>query len=155
MDEMIQKQTLTDISVKQQTVEEIVEVAHSVPRIRGNESQSRSWTCPCRKEQTVEATKGIPYQRVSRRIVKQIVDQCHKWQEQNIKDSRNRATSCEHEDTIFSVSGQDPLNKLWNCEDGKIIKNTMQGEKPDPDNGMKVSQVVKQADTDAIVEGQP
>ena len=108
MDEMIQKQTLTDISVKQQTVEEIVEVAHSVPRIRGNESQSRSRTCPCRKEQTVEATKGIPYQRVSRRIVKQIVDQCHKWQEQNIKDSRNRATSCEHEDTIFSVSGQDP-----------------------------------------------
>ena len=34
----------------------------------------------------------------------------------------------------------------------KIIKNTMQGEKPDPDNRTKINQVIQQADTDAIVE---
>ena len=35
----------------------------------------------------------------------------------------------------------------------KIIKNTMQGKKPDLDNRTKVNHVIKQADTDAIVEG--
>ena len=34
----------------------------------------------------------------------------------------------------------------------KIIKNTMQGKKPDPDNRTKVNHVIKQTDTDAIVE---
>ena len=34
----------------------------------------------------------------------------------------------------------------------KIIKDTMQGKKPDPDNRTKVNHVIKQVDTDAIVE---
>ena len=62
----------------------------------------------CRKEQTVEAMKMIPQERVSKRIVKQIMA-CHKWQEQNVVDSQNHATSCEHEGPIEDcVSRQDP-----------------------------------------------
>ena len=34
----------------------------------------------------------------------------------------------------------------------KIIKDTMQGKKPDLDNRTKVNHVIKQADIDAIVE---
>ena len=76
MDEMIQRLTLTVVSVKRRTVKEIVEVVRSITTeaYSGNESQSRSWTCPCRKEQTVEAMKMIPQERVSKRIVKQIMD---------------------------------------------------------------------------------
>ena len=53
-----------------------------------NESKSRSWTCQCRKEQTDEAMKMIPQERVSKRIVKQIFDKS--VPEQNFKDSQDR-----------------------------------------------------------------
>ena len=74
MDEMIQRLTLTVVSVKRRTVEEIVEVVRSITqeRIPGIAEQIAARTC--RKEQTVEAMKMIPQERVSKRIVKQIMD---------------------------------------------------------------------------------
>ena len=120
MDEMIQRLTLTVVSVKRRTVKEIVEVAHSVPRIRGNESQSRSWTC--RKEQTVEAMKMIPQERVSKRIVKQIMDksvpQVAGAERQGFSKPRNKSRTRRHNlQCLKTGSSSEPLNKLWSCED--------------------------------------
>ena len=59
MDEMIQRLTLTVVSVKRRTVKEIVEASH----------RSVFWERiaeQCRKEQTVEAMKMIPQERVSK-----------------------------------------------------------------------------------------
>ena len=67
---------------------QIVEVAHNVPRYAERIAEQIA-ARTCRKEQTVEAMKMIPQERVSKRIVKQIMAlACHKWQEQNVKDSK-------------------------------------------------------------------
>ena len=90
---------------------EIVEVVCSITQERIPERIAEQIAArTCREEQTVEAMKMIPQERVSKRIVKQIMaPACHKWQEQNVEDSQNHATSCEHEGPIEDcVSRQDP-----------------------------------------------
>ena len=124
MDEMIQRLTMTIVSVKRRTVEEIVEVAHSVhteaysaERIAG---QIAARTC--RKEQTVEAMKMIPQERVSKRIVKQIMDkpvpQVAGAERQGFPKPRNKSRTRRHNlQCLKTGSSSEPLNKLWSCED--------------------------------------
>ena len=100
---------------------QIVEVAHSVARIRGT---NRRADCgrTCRKEQTVEAMKMIPQERVSKRIVKQIMDkpvpQVAGAERQGFSKPRNKLRTRRHNlQCLKTGSSSELLNKLWSCED--------------------------------------
>ena len=94
---------------------------HSQNRIRERIAEQIA-ARTCRKEQTVEAMKMIPQERVSKRIVKQIMDksvpQVAGAERQGFSKPRNKLRTRRHNlQCLKTGSSSEPLNKLWSCED--------------------------------------